>query len=332
MINLSKNFISNKNIIEKLFKNYCDSNLPNSIIFNGPKGVGKSTAAFYLINKIYQNIESNNVKNSTLIYNNTNPNFRYITKLFDEKSNKLKKDILIDQIREIERFLNQSSIDGLPKFILIDAADDLNSSTSNAILKSLEEPKKNTFFILIAHQISSLLPTIRSRCINFVFNNLDKDQFSKILHDHNLVDINIDINFLFCLTNGSPGLALDIYSENMMVIFKDIIQIFIDKDKLLLNISNLTNVISDYNSNEFKNFIFILKFILLSFIKINSGYRLYENYFSESIEYLKKVAIHIPNSISLNILDFVNENEKDLFIYNLNKKIFCFNLFSFLNK
>ena len=65
-------------------------------------------------------------------------------------------------------------------------------SSSNALLKILEEPKKNTSFFLISHQPSRLLPTIRSRCIKFKFKKPTFDKFKKILllNDENLIDDN----------------------------------------------------------------------------------------------------------------------------------------------
>ena len=167
MISLSKNLIGHNDLVKNILNNYEKKTLSNSIIFSGQKGIGKTTAAFYLINKLFFNIDSKN-NNNHLTYKNLHPNIRYIQKLFDEKTNKFKSNISIDQIRGLGNFINQSAFENLPKFIIIDSVDDLNNSSSNSLLKSLEEPKINTYFILITHQISSILPTIKSRCINYI--------------------------------------------------------------------------------------------------------------------------------------------------------------------
>ena len=86
-----------------------------------------------------------------MIYQNTHPNVRIIKKNIDEKTKKFKNFILIEQIRELESFVYLSSVDNSPKFIIIDSADDLNLSSSNCLLKILEEPKPNTYFIFFAH-------------------------------------------------------------------------------------------------------------------------------------------------------------------------------------
>ena len=331
MINLSKKLIGNNNLIKRLLDNYLNQNLSNSLIFSGNKGIGKTTAAFFFINKILNKINPNNTNNS-LIYNNSHPNIKYITKLIDEKNNKLKNNISIDQIRLLGHFLNQSTFDSLPKFVIIDAADDLTHNAANSLLKSLEEPKKNTYFILISHQISNLLPTIRSRCFNYVFDSPTYGEFSDILiHNNNLLS-SVDINFLFNIFNGSCGLALKFNNENIKEIFNHILQIFIDKKGVSININNMSNEVVKYSNEEFKNFIILLRFIILSFIKINLGYSFDSNISSDLLKLLNNVAISTPNSISLEILEFLNENEKDMFIYNLDKKFFFLNIFSSLNK
>lgn len=72
--------------------------------------------------------------------------------------------ILIEQVRQLPDFINISSHRGGPKIILIHPAEALNINAANALLKNLEEPPAGTFFLLVAHRVHYLLPTIRSRC------------------------------------------------------------------------------------------------------------------------------------------------------------------------
>ena len=200
------------------------------------------------------------------------------------------------------------------------------------MLKSLEEPNNNTYFILISHQFSNLLPTIKSRCIKYVITKPSYDDFFQILqNNNNLIDI-ADNDFLYNITNGSSGLALEIYSKNIKNTYKNIIQILLNNDPLNSDVVNLANEVSSYSNEEFKNFLMLIKFIILSIIKINLGCNFKNFLFSDSFKYLIKIANLIPNSASLEILEFLNENEKNLFIYNLDKKIFCFNIFKSLSK
>ena len=134
-----------------LFKN---SKLPNKILLSGEKGIGKCTLAYHLINFILSNNQkfpynldslSINSENTSykLIQNNSNTNF-YLIDIDDEK-----KNIDISQIRKLIDALNKSSFNSKPRFVLIDNIEYLNISSINALLKILEEPNENTYFILI---------------------------------------------------------------------------------------------------------------------------------------------------------------------------------------
>ena len=164
MINFSKKIIGHQNILDKLLYKLENNTLHNSLIFFGEKGIGKTTLAFNFISKILKATDSNNYNNNiNLLYKNSHPNIRYITRSYDETKDKISQYISIDQIRGLNNFINQSSFNNIPKFIIFDSADNFNKNSSNSLLKILEEPNNNTYFILISHQLSNILPTIRSR-------------------------------------------------------------------------------------------------------------------------------------------------------------------------
>ena len=75
-----------------------------------------------------------------------------------------KRNITIAQIRAMQRRLTTRPTSGARRAIIIDPADELERSASNALLKSLEEPPSGTFFFLVSHHPARLLPTILSRC------------------------------------------------------------------------------------------------------------------------------------------------------------------------
>ena len=334
MNNISRQFVGN----DKLFKNLIDSfknkTLSNSLIFTGPKGVGKTTLAFFFIKNIFKDLSNNDKINHhiNLIYNNVHPNVKYLQKDFDEKNDKFKTSINIEQIRNLENFLYQSSFDNLPKFILIDSADDLNHNSANALLKSLEEPKPNTYFILISHQLSNLLPTIRSRCVKFYFKKPNLNEFTQILnYKDQIKDIN-EINFLYYLSNASPGIALEIISENIKELYASIIKILKINDPLSSEVINLANSLNNYSNENFKIFLLLIRFILITIIKINIGFKFNNDFYTIFCDFTNKNDIKIENSTSLKILEYLNNNENDLFVYNLDKKIFSLNIFASLNK
>ena len=86
----------------------------------------------------------------------------------DEKTRNTEKktgnQISIEQIRELDDFINLTSHRNGYKVILIHPAESMNQHAANAVLKTLEEPPGNTLFILVSHKPQRLLPTIVSRC------------------------------------------------------------------------------------------------------------------------------------------------------------------------
>ncbi len=175
----------------ELIELYHKKKLPNKILLSGPKGIGKSTIAYHLINYILSINEefsydlenlTINTKNKSLklILNKSNPNFTLVD------VNAEKKNIDIKQIRDLIINLNKSSFNDKPRFVLIDNIEFLSLNSINALLKTLEEPSENTFFILINHNSKNLIPTIKSRCLDFKISLSNKNcinTINKLLND-----------------------------------------------------------------------------------------------------------------------------------------------------
>ena len=176
----------------RLYKN---QKLPNKILLSGEKGIGKSTLAYHIINYILS-IDENysydlknfkiSIENKSfkLILNKSNPNFIPVDIEDDKKS------ININQIRNLILSLNKSSFNKKPRFVLIDNIELLNINSVNALLKILEEPNDNIYFILINND-KKILPTLKSRCLNYniyLTFNQSIDVTNKIL-DENCLDL-----------------------------------------------------------------------------------------------------------------------------------------------
>jgi DNA polymerase-3 subunit delta' len=192
---------------------YKNKKLPNKILLSGEKGIGKSTLAYHVINQILSFDEDHpydeknfkiNPENKSfkLILNKSNPNFILID--IDED----KKSIDINQIRNLISTLNKSSFNKKPRLVLIDNIELLNINSVNALLKILEEPNDNIYFILINNH-KKILPTLRSRCLNYNIHLKSEESFdisTKILGENikNLIYENI-INFY-----NTPGSILNL--------------------------------------------------------------------------------------------------------------------------
>lgn len=119
-----------------------------------------------------------------------------------------KRNISVDQVREMQRRLVTRPTLGARRAVIIDAADQLEKSAVNALLKSLEEPPQGTFFLLVVHQPGRLLPTIRSRCQILRFRPLDPAEMGRAL-DSLAPDLDpLTREGAIAVGAGAPGAAL----------------------------------------------------------------------------------------------------------------------------
>ena len=192
-----------------------ENRLPNKILLSGQKGLGKATFSYHLINYVLSSNEEFKYDNKNFVIHPENRSFKTVV----NKSNpnfilidveKDKKSIDIDQIRKLILNLNKSSFNNKPKFVLIDNIDLLNIFTVNALLKVMEEPLPNVYFILINNE-KKKFSTLFSRCINFRIYLTNKEifQITKRLFKKDPYDIiNRDlINYYF-----SPGSLYNFFS------------------------------------------------------------------------------------------------------------------------
>ena len=266
------NLFEHKEIFNQLYKLSKNDTLPNKILLSGEKGIGKSTLAYHLINLVLSeneehpyDFENNKInpdnKSYKLIINKSNPNF-YLIDVLEEK-----KNIDINQIRELIINLNKSSFNNKKRFVLIDNIELLNLNSINALLKILEEPNENINFILINNN-KRVLPTLKSRCLNFkVF--LTKDQSIRIVNQLLNDDINTIINNklfdyyatpgkLFKLIKLSEEYDLDLVNFDLNTILKNII-----KDKIYKKDKSIIEIIYSFIELYFRNNISIENISLL---------------------------------------------------------------------
>jgi len=313
---------------DSILNQLLDNKLSNSLLLTGNKGVGKK---YFILQIIEEYINKKVVSSQTqhhlsLLKNNSHPNIIIAEKEIDEKTKKLKNFIVIDQIRKINQFCSETSIiEDIPKFILIDCADDMNINASNALLKILEEPKLNTYFFLISHQPSSLLPTIKSRCLKINLPNHNYDNFSNIIEISNN-DINEETKkFLYDITNGSPGLINEYEFDEILNIFERLIKLIEDKDPFSVSNNDTIKFLSSLDNDQLKIFLSFIKFILITINKIKLGINITKNYLSDSVLKIQTISDKISLDIIQKKLDYLINNENDLFTFNLDKKIFMIN-------
>lgn len=147
-------------------------------LISGPRGVGKATLAYRIAAFLLAQAPGAGGlfgPPDTLAIDQQGPDWHQIRagahpRLFvlkrgpNQTGSALMDVISVARVRALKDFFHLSAADGGHRVVIVDAADELNNSAANALLKELEEPPARTTILLIAHQPSRLLPTIRSRC------------------------------------------------------------------------------------------------------------------------------------------------------------------------
>ena len=282
---------------------YNKKKLPNTILLTGDKGMGKATFLYHFINYILSKEEKNKYLLPNFTINQENMSYKNICSNIHPNVYLLENDYKteatgIDDIRKAIKFLNKTTFNLNLKIVLIDNVENLNLNSTNALLKSLEEPDQNTYFFIINNNTNKLIETIRSRCIEFkiFFSPLEKAAILK--------------NLLFQYKNDN---VLNNYPINNF-----------DTPG---NYLRILNIIEDKNINTFNNKLLSIQFFIEKFklqkdpFILNVISRFVEVFYNELISNGKKNLSYYYNNKSI-ILDKINETKK----FNLDKN----NLFTYL--
>lgn len=153
---------------------------PQSLLFKGAQGIGKlNLALHYAHSLLCERPQANgqacgNCPACHWLSQGSHPDFRLVQPDAlsqageeSESGKKPSKQITVEQVRGLADFLGMTSHQGGMRVIVICPAEAMNSNAANALLKNLEEPPRNTLFILVTHKPQQLLPTILSRCVLF---------------------------------------------------------------------------------------------------------------------------------------------------------------------
>ena len=196
-------------------------------IFSGPRGIGKATLAYKIAKMVYGNVGDFFIID--LAHN------------LDERGN-LKPDakyISVRTVRSMIEKMQMSSMSGKWRVVLIDAIDELTVAAENAVLKLLEEPPQQTLFLLVTHQLSNVLPTVRSRARVEKMRPLTISELRELcVRFTGSEEVNSEI---LKLANGSFGKIANLKASGGDAIYGDLINILQDKNS---NGSDLMNIAS----------------------------------------------------------------------------------------
>lgn len=171
--------------------------------------------------------------------------------------------IRVDEIRELNNFIHMSAADGGRRVVIVDDADLMNPNASNALLKMLEEPPARTYFMLISHQPSGLLPTIRSRCRTLALRTLDAGEVAAAMDQAQVQAANTDA--LAALSGGSVGGAMRLSLLGGAPLYAELIGILgtlpqMDRPRVL----KLAELAAARGGEERRDLMFVLIDLMLS--------------------------------------------------------------------
>ena len=300
--------------IKHSFTHLMQSNaLHHALILHGEEGFGMDAIAIQFAVSLVNNISD---KNNFL----ENQNIKFITALprgknesdsdgpldkipaadFEKIKNEIQKkeinpyylldipnanDIKINSIREIHKFLSLKADAANNRVILISGAELMNETAQNALLKNLEEPPDNTYFILTTTKLGVLRETIRSRCQEFQFSPLTENEIEEILTTYFETDSDT-AHVVSRIAEGSYSKALELLKSDVSFFLEKTISIL--RFGLVGKYYSCLREMNDIGKKEEKDFQQIVRFIVYWLYELqaarNGNIPYYFSNYGETIE------------------------------------------------
>jgi DNA polymerase-3 subunit delta' len=201
-------------------------------MLTGTRGIGKATLAYKIAKMVY-----GNVGDFFIIDMDRNI----------DKDGKVKSDgksISVFTVRATIEKMQMSSMSGEWRVVLIDSVDQLTTAAANAILKLLEEPPAKTLFLLVTHQLSNVLPTVRSRARVEKMRPLSMSDLRRLCAKFMPDDIIEDETLR--LANGSFGRIANIKQSGGDVVYDDLLKLVQNKKSTAADSMNLARRIAPF--------------------------------------------------------------------------------------
>ena len=240
-------FNGNQNIEDYILNYLSNNHLHHAYLLSGIKGIGKATFAYRVSRYLLSGSKEDNLyiskseKTSNLIEKNTHPDFMVLELDNEEK----KINIDIDRVRGCIDFFNHTPAISNYKVCIIDSIEDMNINSSNAILKILEEPPMNSVFFIISHNPESLMPTIKSRCIDLQFKRFNEQELESYLFEEGFDDETVNLKRVISLSNGSLGKCIQLLEDEVRDLNTKVENLFFNYSKL-----DIYDLINSLNINK----------------------------------------------------------------------------------
>lgn len=188
----------------RLTAQFLAARCPHSLLLAGQQGLGKvrfarAFAAFALCSRPEAGVACGECRDCELLSAGTHPDFMMVEP--EEEGKALK----VDQIRGLGEFVSHTASRGGRRVVVLRPADAMNINAANALLKNLEEPAADVYFLLVTDKLGSLLPTIRSRCQVLTFPVPSAESAIRWLAEFGIEEL--EAGDCLALAGGAPLLA-----------------------------------------------------------------------------------------------------------------------------
>ena len=220
---------------------HAQGRLHHAWLLTGPRGTGKATLA-WAIARFLAADDGGGLFGApdSLSMDPDHPVFRRALQLaepsihlcrrgWDDKAKRLKTVLTVDEVRRLKAAFALSNPDGGWRAAIVDAADEMNASAANALLKLLEEPPERTVLLLVCHQPGALLPTIRSRCRELRLAPLGPEDLTRALRDAG-TDPDDPLP-LHKLSGGSVGEALRLVAMDGLTLYRQLLALLANTER-----------------------------------------------------------------------------------------------------
>ena len=220
--------------LDFLIELYNSNKLPKVLMISGKKGIGKFTLINHFLSYIYDkdnyDLKNRSINSQTQFYKQ---NFNNIFSNIVYLSGNNFKNVKIEDIRDLKSTILKTTISKKERFIILDDIELFNINSLNALLKLIEEPPSNNYFVLINSRTKTLIETIYSRSleIKIFLSNETRIKIIESLIKENNLEVFIDFNS----SNLTPGNFLSfnkIFEENKINTGED----FLKNLEILLNL------------------------------------------------------------------------------------------------
>lgn len=183
---LSFNCFGHTETERQFLLSYLSGHLPQAFIVGGPPGIGKATLAWRLARFLLANPDPATAAGearadlfvapdhpvSRQIAVMAHPDLVLLRREWNEKDKRFFTEIRVEDVRRAIHMFQQAAGRGGYRICILDCAEDLNSSSANALLKLVEEPPPRSLFLFVARRPGQMLATLRSRCRKILLKSL----------------------------------------------------------------------------------------------------------------------------------------------------------------